>query len=304
MPILRSICLSGCILLGLLFVCLPGAHAQQTQTIPDDQVLAKIGSKTVTEGDLKQMANAVPEKFRYYYQTPEGRKQTLDYIVNIYALAAEAEKEGLDKSPDAQKLLVFTRNDLLARLMLDKMTKSVPAPTEADAKKYFEQNKAEFSTPESIRLHHVLVENEKEAKDVLARLKKGEKFADIASQVSICPSKAKGGDLDWMSKGSLVPEIEEVAFKMKKGQIEGPVKSKFGYHILYLEDSKPAEEASFDQVKDYILEQIKYQKQQEQYEKVADSLRKKMNVQILLPEDPAKPPTAMPGAGPGANPKN
>lgn len=304
MPTLRSIYLSSCLVTGLIFVCLSGAHAQEPQTIPDDQVLAKIGSKTVTEGDLKQMANAVPEKFRYYYQTPEGRKQTLDYIVNIYALAAEAEKEGLDKSPDAQKLLAFTRNDLLARLMLDKMTKNVPEPTEADAKKYFEQNKTEFSTPESIKLHHILVENEKEAKDVLARLKKGEKFADLASQVSICPSKAKGGDLDWMPKGSLVPEIEEAAFKMKKGQIEGPVKSKFGYHILYLEDSKPAEEASFDQVKDYILEQIKYQKQQEQYEKVADSLRKKMNVQILLPEDTAKPPAAMPGAGPGANPKN
>jgi len=303
-PTLRSIYLSSCLVTGLIFVCLSGAHAQEPQTIPDDQVLAKIGSKTVTEGDLKQMANAVPEKFRYYYQTPEGRKQTLDYIVNIYALAAEAEKEGLDKSPDAQKLLAFTRNDLLARLMLDKMTKNVPEPTEADAKKYFEQNKTEFSTPESIKLHHILVENEKEAKDVLARLKKGEKFADLASQVSICPSKAKGGDLDWMPKGSLVPEIEEAAFKMKKGQIEGPVKSKFGYHILYLEDSKPAEEASFDQVKDYILEQIKYQKQQEQYEKVADSLRKKMNVQILLPEDTAKPPAAMPGAGPGANPKN
>jgi peptidyl-prolyl cis-trans isomerase C len=274
------------------------------QTIPDDQVLAKIGSRTVTEGDLKQMANAVPEKFRYYYQTPEGRKQTLDYIVNIYALAAEAEKQGLDKTPDAEKLLAFTRNDLLARLLLDKMTKESPAPSEEDGKKYFEQNKAEFSTPESIKLHHVLVENEKEAKDVLARLKKGEKFAEIATQVSICPSKAKGGDLDWMPKGSLVPEIEEVAFKMKKGQIEGPVKSKFGYHILFLEDSKPAEEASFDQVKEYIIEQLKYQKQQEQYEKIADSLRKKMNVQILLPIEDPKPVESAPVGGPKANPKN
>jgi peptidyl-prolyl cis-trans isomerase C len=274
------------------------------QTIPDDQVLAKIGSRTVTEGDLKQMANAVPEKFRYYYQTPEGRKQTLDYIVNIYALAAEAEKQGLDKTPDAEKLLAFTRNDLLARLLLDKMTKESPAPSEADGKKYFEQNKAEFSTPESIKLHHILVENEKEAKDVLARLKKGEKFAEIATKISICPSKAKGGDLDWMPKGSLVPEIEEVAFKMKKGQIEGPVKSKFGYHILFLEDSKPAEEASFDQVKEYIIEQLKYQKQQEQYEKIADSLRKKMNVQILLPIEDAKPAESAPVGGPKADPKN
>ena len=286
------------------FLCASGAFAQQTQTPTDDQVLAKVGSKTITEGDLKQMANAVPEKFRYYYQTPEGRRQTLDYIVNIYALAAEAQKEGLDKSPDAQKLLDFTRNDLLARLLLDKLTKDTPAPTEADAKKYFEQNKTEFSTPESIKLHHILLENEKDAKQVLARLKKGEKFADVASQVSICPSKTNGGDLGWMPKGSLVPEIEEVAFKMNKGQIEGPIKSKFGYHILYLEDKKPAEEASFDQVKDYIIEQLKYQKQQEQYEKIADSLRKKMNVQILLPNETPKPEEVAPAGSPADKPKN
>ena len=108
------------------FLCATGAFAQQTKTPPDDQVLAKVGSKTITEGDLKQMANAVPEKFRYYYQTPEGRRQTLDYIVNIYALAAEAEKEGLDKSPDAQKLLDFTRNDLLARLAARQVDKKHP----------------------------------------------------------------------------------------------------------------------------------------------------------------------------------
>ena len=296
---------SNLILTIAAFALFSFSVAWAQQTIPDDQVLAKIGSRTVTEGDLKQMANAVPEKFRYYYQTPEGRKQTLDYIVNIYALAAEAEKQGLDKTPDAEKLLAFTRNDLLARLLLDKMTKDSPAPSEADGKKYFEQNKAEFSTPENIKLHHILVENEKEAKDVLARLKKGEKFAEIATQISICPSKAKGGDLDWMPKGNLVPEIEEVAFKMKKGQVEGPVKSKFGYHILFLEDSKPAEEASFDQVKEYIIEQLKYQKQQEQYENIADSLRKKMNVQILLPIEDAKPEESAPAVGgPKANPKN
>lgn len=298
----RKISLNMVVFVLLVPLCASGAFGQQT--VPDDQVLAKIGTKTVTEGDLKQMANAVPEKFRYYYQTPEGRRQTLDYIVNIYILAAEAEKEGLDKSPDSQKLLAFTRNDLLARMLLEKMTKDSPAPTDVETKKYFEQNKAEFSTPESVKLRHILVETEKEIKDVLARLKKGDKFEDIASQVSICPSKVRGGDLDWMPRGSLVPEIEDVAYKMNKGQIEGPVKTKFGYHVLYLEDKKPGEEASFDQVKDYIVEQLKYQKQQEQYEKIADSLRKKMNVQILLPNDTPQALEVAPGAGPTAKPKN
>ena len=304
MPVLRIFSFIALCFLLCAFVCASSPFAQETKTPPSDQVLAKIGSKTITESDLKQMANAVPEKFRYYYQTPEGRKQTLDYIVNIYVLAAEAEKQGLDKSPEAQQLLTFTKNDLLARLLLDKMTKDIPSPTEADAKKYFEQNKAEFATPESIKLHHILVENEKDAKDILARLKKGEKFADLAGKVSICPSKANGGDLGWMPKGSLVPEIEDVAFKMNKGQIDGPIKSKFGYHILYLEDKKPAEEASFDQVKDYIIEQLKYQSQQQQYEKIADSLRKKMNVQILAPNDTSK--NTEPAVSPGskASPKN
>ena len=131
-------------------------------------------------------------------------------------------------------------------------------------------------------MHHILLKTEEEAKKALDRVKKGEKFADVASQVSICPSKAKGGNLDWLPRGSLVKEIEDVAFTMKKGEIKGPVQSKFGYHILLLEDSKPAQESSYEQVKDYITEQMKFQKQQEQYEKLAESLRKKMNVQVLL----------------------
>lgn len=260
----------------------------------DNQILAKIGEKTVTEADLKEMSNAVPDKFKYYYQTPEGRRQTLEYIVNVYALAAEAEKKGVDKRPDVQKLLAFTRNDLLARFYLEELTKDLPAPTDAEAKAYYEQNKAEFVTPESIHLSHILVESEKEAKDVLARLKKGEKFGDVAGQVSICPSKDVKGDLDWMTKGSLAQEIEDIAFTMKNDQITGPVKTKFGYHVILMHDKRPARENSFDQVKDLIVEQIKFLKQQEQYERIAETLRKKYNVQILLPAAPAAPPVTGP----------
>jgi peptidyl-prolyl cis-trans isomerase C len=276
------------------------AGSPQSFAAGEDKVLARIGAETVTEQDLNEMSNAVPERFRQYYMTPEGRKKTLDYIVNIYVMAAEAEKQGLDKAPESSRLLQFTRKDLLARLYLEKMTKDTPAPTETDAKAFYENNKAQYTTPESVHLHHVLVKTEKEAKDVLGRLKKGEKFPDIASQVSICPSRVKGGNLEWLPKGSLVKEIEDVAFTTKNGEITGPVKTKFGYHVLLVEDKKPVQESSFDQVKDYILEQIKFQKQQEQYEKMADELRKKMNVQVTQ-EPPMVPPTP---AGPTAGPKN
>jgi len=184
---------------------------------------------------------------------------------------------------------------------LEKMSKNMAQPTEPEAKAFFEQNRAQYATPETIHLSHILVKTEKEAKAALDKIKKGEKFADVAKQVSICPSKGKGGDLDWLPRGSLLPEIEEVAFSMQNGQIQGPVKSKFGYHILLVEDKKPAQEISFEEVKDRVLEQLQYQRQQEQYEKLADTLRKKMNVQITADTAPA-PAQTMPASGQPAGP--
>jgi len=268
----------------------------------ETKVLARIGNKTVTEADLNGLANAVPEKYRDLYLTPEGRKKSLEYVVNIYVLAEEAEKQGLDKAPDIGKLMDFTQKDLLARIYLDRMGKDLPPPSEQEAKQYFDKFRDQFTTPESVHLHHILVATEKEAKSVLERIKKGEKFAEIAGQVSICPSKSKGGDLDWLPKGSLVPEIEEVAFTVKSGQITGPVKSKFGYHVLFVEDKRPPQESSFDMAKEYIFEQLKFQAQQDNYEKLTDSLRKKMNVQILLPPDQDSPKPAGP-VGPSTGPK-
>jgi|UniRef100_A0A7C4ASF5 peptidyl-prolyl cis-trans isomerase C len=273
-------------------VSLLGAAAVCAQ----NAVLAKIGTLTITEKDLNDLANAIPERYRDLYMSPEARQKTLDYIVNIYVLAAEAEKQNIDKAPEVQKLMDFTKKDLLARIYLDRMSRNLKPPTEEEAKAYYNQYKDQFVTPESVHLHHILVNTEKEAKAVMDRLKKGEKFADIASQVSICPSKSKGGDLGWLPKGSLVPEIEETAFTAKQGVPTGPVKSKFGYHVLLVEDRKPAEEGSFDQAREYILEQLKFQAQQDNYERIAQDLRKKMNVQVFEQATPAPAPT--PSGGP------
>ncbi len=266
-----------------------------------DKVLAKIGDQTVTEKDLNEMVASFPDKF---YQTPEGQGKALDYLVNIYVMADEAKKQGLDKDPEVQRLLAYTTRDLLARVYLDKMTKNLPTPTDAEAKAYFDKNRSQFVIPESVLLRHILVKTEKEAKDVLERLKKGEKFGDIANKVSICPSRAKGGSLDWLPKGTLVKEIEDEAFAMKNGQITGPVKSRFGYHVLLLEDKRAPQETSFDQVKDSIIERLKFEAQQGQYEKMAAELRKKLNVQVTQPTgDKASTAPALP-TGPTASPKN
>lgn len=288
-----NLLISKVFVLLLLVVAIGVAADAQAQGPQKDKVLAKVGTETITEVDLDAMADAVPERFRYLYTTPEGRRATLDYIVNVYVLAAQAEKDGLTKDPKFQTLLNFTKKDLLARLYLDKQGRGAAEPTEKDVKEYYDQKSDEFTNLASSHIRHILVKTEEEAKDVLNKLKKGAKFDDLAAKVSTCPSKDRGGDLGWMPRGRLVKEIEDVAFAMNKGEISGPIKTRFGYHVILLEDKRPETKSSYDEVKDYIFEQLKYQKQQDLYEKLSDSLRKQYNVEILFQEGP---PQAVPGA--------
>jgi len=281
----------------MLLVGLPPSHGAE-----GDKAIARVGKETITEADFNEMANAVPEKLRSMYLTPEGKKQALEYIVNVYLMAAEAQKDGLDKTPAFQKLVEFSKKELLARMFMEKASKTMAGPSEQEVKVFYDQNAPMFETPESVHVRHVLVKTEDEAKEVLKRLKKGEKFAEIAAAVSTCPSKEEGGDLGWQPKGRLSKEVEDAAFSMKKGQVTGPVKSKWGYHVLLMEDQKPASKLPFEEAKEYIVEQLSMQKQQEFFEKLAESLRQKGQVQITLPQSAPVPVPSVP-AGPAPAPK-
>ena len=90
----------------------------------------------------------------------------------------------------------------------------------------------------SVNAAHILVNSEKDAQNIMARLEKGEKFEDLAKRFSKCPSKSKGGNLGWFGKGDMVPEFENAAFSAQKGAVVGPVKTQFGYHIILVKDMK------------------------------------------------------------------
>ena len=90
----------------------------------------------------------------------------------------------------------------------------------------------------SVNAAHILVNSEKDAQSIMARLEKGEKFEDLAKRFSKCPSKSKGGNLGWFNKGDMVPEFENAAFSAQKGAVVGPVKTQFGYHIIFVKDMK------------------------------------------------------------------
>lgn len=90
----------------------------------------------------------------------------------------------------------------------------------------------------TVNAAHILVSSESDARNIMARIQKGEDFEALAKRFSKCPSKSKGGSLGWFGKGDMVKEFEDAAFAAKKGEVVGPVKTQFGYHLILVKDLK------------------------------------------------------------------
>jgi peptidyl-prolyl cis-trans isomerase C len=155
-----------------------------------------------------------------------------------------------------------------------------PTVTDEEVKAAYEKEASKVKISERVRARHILVQTEKEAKDVLGRLNKGEKFEDIAKQVSVDGSKDYGGDLGYFSAEEMVPEFSKAAFALKIGEISAPVKTDYGWHVIKLEDRKQGGAQPFDQVKAGIKAVLMRKKVQE----VVTELRKQAKIDVVDPD--------------------
>jgi parvulin-like peptidyl-prolyl isomerase len=160
-----------------------------------------------------------------------------------------------------------------------------------ELKKYYDAHKEEFKKEGEIGTRHILVKTQDEAKQIMAQIQKGEDFADLARKYSIDPNaKTSGGEIGFHPRGTLVPEYEAAAFKLKKvGQISPITKTQFGYHIIKLEGMKPPTYVPFEEVKDFIKQKVGQEKQKELFEKYVADLKKAakitINEQVLKAEE-------------------
>jgi peptidyl-prolyl cis-trans isomerase C len=187
----------------------------------------------------------------------------------------EAQKRGLDAADDYKNQLELARQTILIRELFTDFQKNNPV-TDADIKAEYDKFAAANGGKE-YRARHILVEKEDEAKAIVASLKKGGKFEDIAKKQSKDPgSGANGGDLDWANPGSYVPEFSGALVKLNKGQLtETPVKTQFGYHVIRLDDVREAQLPKFEEVKPQISQQLTQQK----LAKFQDELRTKAKIE-------------------------
>ena len=171
----------------------------------------------------------------------------------------EAKKKGLDKSADIKTQMDLASQTVLVRAFVNDWVKSNPIP-EADLRKEYDVIKTQIGDKE-YKIAHVLVEKEDEAKEVISDLQKGQKFADIAKARSKDPgSKDKGGDLDWNAPANFVKPFADAVIATPKGKFTTtPVQTQFGWHVIMVEDVRPAKVPSFDEVKPQLTQRMQPQ---------------------------------------------
>ncbi len=224
----------------------------------DAQNVAVVNGKAVPKTRLDALAQQIAKSGRPI--TPEMGGQLRDEVIAREIFMQEAVKRGLDATDDYKSQLEITRQTILIRDLFADFQAKNPI-SEADAKAEYDKFAAANSGKE-YKARHILVEKEDEAVKLIAAIKKGGKFEDLAKKSSKdTGSGAKGGDLDWANAGSYVKEFSDAMVKLEKGKMsDAPVKSQFGFHIIRVDDVRTAQLPPFEQVKPQIVQQLGQQR--------------------------------------------
>lgn len=261
----------------------------------------KIDGTTLTQTDVQDELNSLPDVAKQFFAGPDGTSRFVDELVKKELLYLEAKKQGLDKNKAFEKKVEEFKKITLINDLLEKELAASSKVTEKDAEDYYNSHKSDFMMRNELRLGQIVTKNDDDAKKALDRIKKGEDFAKVASQMSIDKKSAKsGGFMGTFKRGELAPEIEQLVFRMKDGEVSNPIKLKDGIHIFRVIDIK-GPVAKFDQVKDMVMHRLSGEKQKAAFDKFIDSLKKSYKIDINKAEL-AKITPVKPAPGPGMQP--
>ncbi|WP_271897330.1 peptidylprolyl isomerase [Candidatus Phyllobacterium onerii] len=228
----------------------PDAAQADTAKADPDKVLATINGSKITNKDVDQISADLDPQFA---KLPDDQRRlaALAAIIDIKSLAAKAEAEKLDQTPEFRARLEFLKdralhNDYFKQQVVDKIT-------DADIRARYDKEIAAMPPQNEVRARHILVKTKEEAEAIIKQLDGGAKFEDVAKEKSTDGSAAQGGDLGYFGPGQMVPEFDKAANALEVGQYtKEPVQTQFGFHVIKLEDKRTQQPPAFDQVKDQV----------------------------------------------------
>ena len=260
------VCALGLIAVALLLALPIGPARSQ-----DDPVVAKVNGVEVRQSDLAMAEEDMGQQAQAL--TGDARRDYLvSYVTDVILAAKAAETKKVQDQGEFKSRIAFIRNKLLMETLLQAEGKA--AVTDQAMKKVYDEAVTQMGSEQEVRARHILVPTEAEAKAILAEIKKGTDFAELAKQKSKDPgAAAEGGDLGYFAKEQMVPEFAEAAYKMEKGQLSEPVKTQFGWHIIKVEDKRTKPVPEFDKVKDQIETFVMRKAQSEFITKLRDGAK-------------------------------
>jgi len=243
-------------------------------------VLAVVNGEKITKTQIDKLL--VSKKITYDALPQQYKKQVLEGIITEALLIQKAENSGIEKTKEFKKTLNILKKRLAKDLFLKQKVDSMKV-SDAEVKAFYNKNKEiMFKQKPQVKARHILVKTKEEAQKLINQLKKvpqnelETKFIELAKKYSTGPSGKTGGELGWFSKEKMIPEFSKVAFSLNKGGISlTPLKTRFGWHIIYLEDKKDGGYVPLNEVKEKIKQQLKLQKLQEYIK----TLKAKANIQ-------------------------
>lgn len=235
------------------------------------QNLAVVNGKAIPSSRVDMMAKQLASQGQQ--DSPQLRAMIKEELINREILIQEADKRGLGNTADVKNQVEIARQSIVIRALVTDFIKKNPVSA-ADIQAEYDKFKAQAGDKE-YHARHILVEKEDDAKAIIAKLKAGGKFEELAKQSKDPGSAANGGDLDWAAPSAYVKPFSDAMIALQKGQItETPVKSQFGYHVIKLDDVRAAKVPTLEEVKGQIAETL----QQQKLQVFQQDLRKKATV--------------------------
>jgi len=270
------------------------AAALLATSLTASDILATVNGKNITKQDAEAFVATTAPNAHFSQLPPAQQNMIKERLIEKTLFTELAKKEGIEKDPEFKTALEKIKDELAVNLWMKKQLESVVV-SDSEAKEFYEKNKEKFKQPELVHARHILVKDEKTAKEIISELKKHEgaakktKFIELAKSKSTGPTGPKGGDLGKFKKGQMVPEFDKAVWQLKKGEItETPVKTQFGYHIIYMEEVIPATVIPYDKVKEQIITTLK----QQQFATKVAAIAKELKSKAKIVDNTAKADTA------------
>jgi peptidyl-prolyl cis-trans isomerase C len=258
-------------------LALAGGLAPSYCSAADDTVVAKVNGRIITEADVRLAEAEIGNDLGTL--PPEQRRRVLvEYLIETMLFAEAAEKAQLGSGQRFDERRRYWDRRAMRDTFFDHSVKG--SVSDADAKKFYDTEIAATPAQEEVRARHILVDSEEKAKEIYEKIAHGADFTEMAKQFSKDPgSKDDGGDLGYFTRGRMVPQFEEAAFKLDKGEVSLPVQSQFGWHLIKVEDKRQRGAPPFDRIKERIIARLVHKRAQE----IGQNLRNAAKVEFVDP---------------------